>query len=202
MKRTIIAALLALPLVGWAQPLPQLNEGSSARVTIGPFMDTDKVYVIPQAVDVSLDYPAAPGKTSGVHLWSGHFVAADLVLADLVSPCAIPTVGCYATAIIPYTALNVTTRTDELPEGATSLVLEQARTTDRDTVLRAVLRALSFTEQDRAAYRAACSTLGRDVEVQLPGGEVVSGRAEEVDDHGRLVVDGTPYAAGDVVHLR
>ena len=34
------------------------------------------------------------------------------------------------------------------------------------------------------------------------GGDVVEGLAEDVDVEGRLVVDGTPYAAGDVVHLR
>jgi BirA family biotin operon repressor/biotin-[acetyl-CoA-carboxylase] ligase len=106
-------------------------------------------------------------------------------------------------AVVLGLGLNVTTRPEELPdERATSLAQEGARTTDRDTLLRAVLRALSFTEGDRAAYRAACSTLGRSVRVLLPGDEVVEGVAETVDEHGRLVVDGTPYAAGDVVHLR
>ena len=60
-----------------------------------------------------------------------------------------------------------------------------------------------------AAYREACLTLGQEVEVRLPGegaGEVVRGRADEVDDDGRLVVataDGLrTLAAGDVVHVR
>lgn len=106
-------------------------------------------------------------------------------------------------AVVVGIGLNVTTHRDELPdERATSLALEGAATTDRDTVLRAVLRAMSFTEPDRDAYRASCATLGRQVQVHLPGGEVVTGLAEDVDEHGRLVVDGTPYAAGDVVHLR
>lgn len=52
------------------------------------------------------------------------------------------------------------------------------------------------------AYRAACSTIGRRVRVELPGGRRLAGRAESVDDDGRLVVDGRPVAAGDVVHLR
>jgi BirA family biotin operon repressor/biotin-[acetyl-CoA-carboxylase] ligase len=82
------------------------------------------------------------------------------------------------------------------------LQVEGARTTDRDTLLRAVLRALTLTDADRPAYRELCSTLGRDVQVHLPDGTVIEGRAEDVDEHGRLVVDGTPYAAGDVVHLR
>jgi BirA family biotin operon repressor/biotin-[acetyl-CoA-carboxylase] ligase len=40
------------------------------------------------------------------------------------------------------------------------------------------------------------------VRVELPGGQAVEGMAERVDDDGRLVVDGTAYGAGDVVHLR
>jgi BirA family biotin operon repressor/biotin-[acetyl-CoA-carboxylase] ligase len=79
-------------------------------------------------------------------------------------------------------------------------------TTDRDTLLRAVLRALGDVLGDvdaaRAAYRERCSTLGRRVRLQLPGDTSVEGVAEEVDDVGRLVVAGRAYGAGDVVHLR
>jgi len=53
-----------------------------------------------------------------------------------------------------------------------------------------------------ASYRALCTTLGRQVRVDLPGGTSVEGVAEAVDEQGRLVVDGRAYAAGDVVHLR
>ena len=108
-------------------------------------------------------------------------------------------------AVVVGIGLNVTTREDELPyAGAGSLQLAGATTTDRDTLLKAVLRNLAGVLGDRAypAYRAMCTTVGREVRVELPGGRSVTGAAEEVDDHGRLVVDGTPYAAGDVVHLR
>ena len=107
--------------------------------------------------------------------------------------------------------LNVTTRADELPPtGATSLALTGAATTDRDTLLRAVLRGLGDVLADlvadagatRSAYRAACGTLGRRVRVELPGGGSVEGTATDVDDRGRLVVGGTAYGVGDVVHLR
>jgi len=57
-----------------------------------------------------------------------------------------------------------------------------------------------------AAYRAACSTLGRQVRVDLPGGAPLLGRAVDVDDDGRLLVDDgrtvRPLGAGDVVHVR
>jgi BirA family biotin operon repressor/biotin-[acetyl-CoA-carboxylase] ligase len=86
-------------------------------------------------------------------------------------------------------------------------------------VLRAVLReieqrygALTRAAGDAgtsglaAAYRAACSTLGRDVRVELPGPRVLEGTAVDIDTEGRLVVDvaGRPevVAAGDVVHVR
>ena len=103
--------------------------------------------------------------------------------------------------------LNVTTRAEELPwQGATSLALAGAATTDRDTVLRALLRALRGVLDDvdaaQEAYRGRCSTLGRRVRVEMPDGTAVEGTAEAVDEGGRLVVDGTAYGAGDVVHLR
>lgn len=115
----------------------------------------------------------------------------------------VPDVGAAVLGI----GLNVTTRVDELPhDRATSLRLVGASTTDRDTLLRAVLRSLSGVladvEGSRRAYRDRCSTLGEAVRVELPGGTTVEGTAEAVDDDGRLVVDGTAYGAGDVVHLR
>lgn len=58
-----------------------------------------------------------------------------------------------------------------------------------------------------AQYRAVCRTLGRRVQLQLPGRPPVSGFARDVDGAGRLVVerdDGLreAFAAGDVEHLR
>lgn len=98
--------------------------------------------------------------------------------------------------------LNVSTRAEELPTDrpATSVALEGGLT-DRPTLLRAVLAALS----DHASpidYLGLCDTIGREVDVHLPGGEVRRGGASAVDAEGCLVVDGIPYAAGDVVHLR
>ncbi len=106
--------------------------------------------------------------------------------------------------------LNVTTRADELPADAptrpTSVALAGGSTTDRDTLMRAVLRSLGDVLADvdaaRSVYRERCSTLGRSVRLQLPGDTSVEGVAQEVDDVGRLVVGGTAYGAGDVVHLR
>jgi BirA family biotin operon repressor/biotin-[acetyl-CoA-carboxylase] ligase len=108
-------------------------------------------------------------------------------------------------AVILGIGLNVTTKRAELPhDHATSLVLEGAVASDRETLLKAILRSLAGVLGDRntTSYRELCSTLGREVRVELPGDRSVEGTAESVDDLGRLVVNGTAYAAGDVVHLR
>jgi BirA family biotin operon repressor/biotin-[acetyl-CoA-carboxylase] ligase len=110
-------------------------------------------------------------------------------------------------ALVLGIGLNVTTSAEELPHAqATSLKLAGARTTDRDTLLRAVLRSLTTVLGDadaaRVSYRERCGTIGRTVRVELPAGRSVEGVAEAVDDNGRIVVDGVPYGAGDVVHLR
>ena len=133
--------------------------------------------------------------------WPNDVLIADRKVCGVLAE--VPAPG----AVVLGIGLNVTTSADELPHAhATSLQLAGARTTDRDTLLRSVLRALSTVLADplaaRAAYRERCSTLGRQVRVELPGERVASGTAEAVDDDGRLVVDGTPYGAGDVVHLR
>ena len=51
-----------------------------------------------------------------------------------------------------------------------------------------------------------CSTIGQEVRVELPSGEPLHGRAVDVDEDGRLLVDdGTrvrALGAGDVVHVR
>jgi BirA family biotin operon repressor/biotin-[acetyl-CoA-carboxylase] ligase len=110
-------------------------------------------------------------------------------------------------ALVVGIGLNVTTRASELPhEHTTSLLLQGARTTDRDTLLRAVLREVTgvLADEDaaKAAYRDLCSTVGASVRIELPAGASLEGVADAVDDDGRLVVDGTAYGVGDVVHLR
>lgn len=102
-------------------------------------------------------------------------------------------------------------------EPATSLALEGSPV-DRADLLEAVLERLAAELADwragdgeptrlRAAYQRACSTLGRQVSVQLPGDRTLTGLAESVDAQGRLVVrdqagERIPVGAGDVIHVR
>ena len=46
-------------------------------------------------------------------------------------------------------------------------------------------------------------TIGKDVEVTLPGGEVVKSRAVDISNAGGLMLEnGSEITVGDVVHLR
>ncbi len=134
-------------------------------------------------------------------------------------------------AVVVGLGINVSQDVDELPvPTATSLKLAGSAITDRDTVLRAVLRALADRYRDftaaypaeapidggrpldlAAVYRERCSTIGRLVRAHLPDGTTLEGLADGVDDEGRLLVreqpenpDGRVHAlsAGDVVHIR
>ncbi|MDJ0385722.1 biotin--[acetyl-CoA-carboxylase] ligase [Streptomyces sp. G-G2] len=124
-------------------------------------------------------------------------------------------------AVVVGIGLNVSLTEDELPvPTAGSLLLAKATVTDRDPLLKSVLRSLEqWYERWRAAggdpaasglqetYAAGCATLGRHVRAELPGGRQLTGTAEAVDADGRLVIrtaEDTHEAvgAGDVVHLR
>ena len=114
--------------------------------------------------------------------------------------------------------LNVTLREDELPvPEATSLRIAGAACTDRDPLLRAILRTLAGWYERwsadpencglREAYLRHCATVGRSVSVALPDGTHLRGEATDVDAAGRLLVADpggavTAVAAGDVVHVR
>jgi BirA family transcriptional regulator, biotin operon repressor / biotin---[acetyl-CoA-carboxylase] ligase len=111
--------------------------------------------------------------------------------------------------------LNVSTTEAELPvDTATSVALATGSAPDRTELLTRVLGRLldeydawqaggpGRTEPLRAAYTEACVTLGREVRVELPGGEVRTGTARGIDAGGRLVVDDFAVGAGDVVHVR
>jgi BirA family biotin operon repressor/biotin-[acetyl-CoA-carboxylase] ligase len=148
-------------------------------------------------------------------------------------------------AVVLGIGLNVTTRTDELPSPpiapspaatsdpaggspvqgspaglpATSLQLAGATATDRDPLLRALLRSVArwyagWREAGGdaemcgllAAYQRDCATIGRDVRVLLPNAADLTGTATSVDGDGQLVVrtaDGERrVSAGDVLHVR
>ncbi|WP_246053218.1 biotin--[acetyl-CoA-carboxylase] ligase [Actinocorallia herbida] len=149
--------------------------------------------------------------------WPNDVLVGDRKLAGILAEKADD-------AVVVGVGLNVSLRAEELPvPTATSLLLEDAAVTDRETVLKAILRelALRYTEWRaadgdpegsglRAAYRDLCGTLGREIRIELPGGTAETGQAVDVDAEGRLVVEPSgagragarAYSAGDVVHVR
>ena len=103
-----------------------------------------------------------------------------------------------------------------MPE-ATSLAVE-SEAPDRTELLGLLLDTLwegyvawqegweAAISHHASSYAAACSTIGKNVRVDLPSGEVLTGTAVGIDPLGRLLVDHagerTAGSAGDVVHVR
>ncbi len=138
------------------------------------------------------------------------------ILAEAAATIPVP-------IIVLGVGINVTLTEDELPvPTATSLRLEDAKCTDRNTLVRATLRALATrlhrwqglrgnSPELAQDYRERCGTLGLHVRAVLPGGNELTGVARDVDHEGRLLIaadsDGpsgglTPVSAADVTHLR
>ncbi|GAA4694592.1 biotin--[acetyl-CoA-carboxylase] ligase [Phytohabitans rumicis] len=150
--------------------------------------------------------------------WPNDLMVGDLKCAGILAEGVPNGVG----AVVVGIGLNVTLREDELPTDrpATSLRLAGAALTDRDPLLRALLRGLGDwygrwrgaggDAEDsglREAYLHHCGTVGRAVRVQLPSGAELVGEAATVDAGGQLVVrdaGGVQHsvAAGDVLHVR
>jgi BirA family transcriptional regulator, biotin operon repressor / biotin---[acetyl-CoA-carboxylase] ligase len=160
------------------------------------------------AVETSLKWPndvlAGPDKVAGI-------------LVERLERPAGAMAGAVAGAVaVVGVGLNVSATREELPvDTATSLSVAGATSLDRTRLLTAVLDAFAVRYDAwraaagnglRAPYLQASSTVGRQVRVELPGGGRLRGRAEDVDEEGRLRVDdGTrvhALGAGDVVHVR
>ena len=126
--------------------------------------------------------------------------------------------------LVAGVGLNVLLAQDELPTAtATSLALETADAGSRKIPARELLVAAILDHLERrlsswyaaagdaqasglsADYLARCCTVGRQVRLALPAGDV-AGVALGVDEIGRILLatdsEVRAYGAGDVVHLR
>ncbi|MDX6296314.1 MAG: BirA family transcriptional regulator [Nocardioidaceae bacterium] len=162
---------------------------------------------------------AAVRRVAGVEAglkWPNDVVVDDRKLAGLLVE---RVEGGFGPAAVIGVGLNVSTTRAELPTPyATSLTLEGATTTDRATLVKAILRRLDGllaqwerragtpSVELRAAYRGACVTIGQRVRLEVYGRETVEGVAVGIDESGRLLVHTesgeVAFAAGDVVHVR
>ena len=193
----------------WVSPA---RAGLTLSVLLRPEVPAARLAQLPMLVAVAA--ARAVRERTGLNValkWPNDLVIDDRKVGGLLAEVA-------GDAVVVGVGLNVTTRRGELPvPTATSLALEGAATTDRQPLLLAVLRAVGadYAEWSASggeatpllsAYRGRCTTIGRQVRVELPGGRTVTGHALDVDDDGRLVVatggERQAFSAGDVVHLR
>lgn len=129
------------------------------------------------------------------------------ILAEMVGPDPY--------AVVVGVGLNIGQTREQLPvETATSLRLAGADVT-REVAVSAVLDGMgeAFLRWERGgwrrlatAYAERCTTIGREVRVELPAGGAVTGTAAGITGDGRLrlrtAVGEQAYAAGDVHHVR
>lgn len=143
--------------------------------------------------DVVVEGTAAPGKLAGV-------------LAEAVSEKG------QVSAVVAGIGMNVSwpTEPDEAAPNATSVRWVSGRIPDRGSLLVSLLdgfeRRLSNLDVVIEEWRSRCSTLGRQVRVELAGEKFLTGEAVGLADDGALVVRDTAgdhrVTAGDVVHVR
>jgi BirA family transcriptional regulator, biotin operon repressor / biotin---[acetyl-CoA-carboxylase] ligase len=131
------------------------------------------------------------------------------ILAEVAAPQRVVVVGL---------GLNVSLTTEEAPDPrATSLTMLGVPQPDRNALLRSILRELADRIADWRAtggaspalvsdYRRLSSTLGTQVRALLPDDREVVGRADSIDELGRLRIatagDVVTVSAGDITHLR
>lgn len=117
--------------------------------------------------------------------------------------------------VVVGAGVNTTMASEELPVPSATSFADQGATADEDRLIADYLLALrdgiaALAVAGHAAVvdqiTARCSTIGRSVDISLPDGTVLHGRAVRLDSAGRLVVDSdgveSVVGAGDVVHVR
>jgi BirA family biotin operon repressor/biotin-[acetyl-CoA-carboxylase] ligase len=200
----------------WVSP-PQAQIAVSALLTM-PGMSVGDMGWLPLLTGVAVvDALRAVAKVPAELKWPNDVLIDGRKVAGILAEVSATTPD---PAVVVGIGLNVSLTRDELPvTHATSLVLEDAEVSDRDTLVRAVLRAIADRWQQwhdsnwdvtelAAAYRARCGTLGQRVRAELPGGRELIGIAADVDAEGRVVIapDGQSgtiaVSAGDITHLR
>lgn len=172
------------------------------------------------------DALVAAGGVDATLKWPNDvLVGGRKVAGILVEMTTVPAGGDFGLrlpALVVGVGVNVGLTRDELPVSHATSLLLAGGVTDREVLARALLEASArrhdqWRDCERGSgssvsaellheYSEACSTLGAEIRVELPGGRARTGRALRVDMDGRLVVETTDgefaVTAGDVTHVR
>jgi BirA family biotin operon repressor/biotin-[acetyl-CoA-carboxylase] ligase len=177
------------------------GDGLLVSVRIEPDLPPARLHLVTAAA--ALAARDAVAETSGVVAdikWPNDLLVEGAKLAGILAETS-------GAAVVVGMGLNV----HGGPPGAAVLDQVAGRRTSRADLLVSWLTGLDRRSRDWDAvaseYRAACSTVGRRVSVEMTSGERVEGTASGVDDGGRLVVEregAEPLvvSVGDVTHLR
>ena len=187
--------------------------GSSLLMTVllRPALDATRLHLVTMAVALAAADACAEVAGFVPELkWPNDLVVQDRKLAGILAEAGFE--GNAPQWVVVGIGLNVNWP-EELPAELSGIAVAAnhlaGRDVDRERLLAQLLEGLAtrYSSLDSIAedYRRRCATIGRDVQVELPG-ETVRGRAVDVDGAGHLVVDTgrglRVVAVGDVVHLR
>ena len=187
--------------------------GSSLLMTVllRPALDAARLHLATMAValaaaDACVEVACfAPGLK-----WPNDLVVGDRKLAGILAEAGFE--GNVPQWVVVGIGVNVNWP-EELPPELSGIAVAAnhvaGRAVDRELLLAQLLERLAghYSSLDSVAadYRRRCATIGREVRVELPG-EMLRGRAIDVDDAGRLVIDTGAdvqvVTVGDVVHVR
>jgi BirA family biotin operon repressor/biotin-[acetyl-CoA-carboxylase] ligase len=114
-----------------------------------------------------------------------------------------------ANEVVVGVGINIYQTKEELPiANATSLAMYSQ--IDRSDLLVEILNSLGQYLLDSAGnmnelknlYRKKCQTIGKEVLVTLPGGEVLEDIAIGIAEDGSLLLRNREISVADIVHLR
>ncbi|HEX3824123.1 MAG TPA: biotin--[acetyl-CoA-carboxylase] ligase [Mycobacteriales bacterium] len=195
---------------GWSSPA---RAGVLMSALLRPQIEVSAWPLIPLLAGLAVvEAVLSVGQVEATLKWPNDVLVDDRKLAGIL-------VERVESSVVVGIGLNVSTKPEELPTATATSLAIAGGVTDREIIAKELLRSLARRYQgwhDTAgssasvipAYRERCETIGRHVELQLPGGDIVRGEVTAIDDSGALTLrdDATGaergWLAGDVTHVR